>query len=210
MLSHAVVWDKTHATACSYDMIELSQLNADRLKNEYWERQLKNFDPHLFIRFDEIKSRWLVFEFYKENRYIKPLFWLEDNEGNPKEFGQWALNKLHVMALTHQEKERKGTNNWFNDLEAEADRQDKELDEKISEENRYMYKHDKMQWRKGIRELFNRPGKDVFAGYQYQPQIKDKGVTYAQLVSSTESTGIQGADSSSVQSNTGKSENPGE
>lgn len=157
-------------------MLNLSQLNAERLKNSYWETQLKKFDPSLYVRFDEIKSKWLVFEYYPENVYIKPLFWLEDADGNSKEFGQWVLNKLNVMRLNWEHKEKVGTNTWFDELEKEADRQYAEMEEKQAEENRYAIKSDKLQWRKGARELLNKPTSDVFAGYQFNPEQKKRGL----------------------------------
>lgn len=171
---------------CPLFMINLSQLNADRLKNDFHESQLKKFDPHLYLRFDDLRNRWMVFEYYPENVYIKPLFWLEDSKGEPKEFGQWVINKLNVQHLNWKHKEEVGSNKWCDELFAEADKQKKELEEKIAQENLYQYKHDKLQWRKGAAELLNRPN-DVFAGYQYQPKPKEENV---KLTTSTEQSAL--------------------
>lgn len=189
-------------------MLDFSRLNADRLRNSYYESELKKFDEHLFLRFDELKNKWMIFEYYPENVYIKPLFWLEDRNGNPIEYDHnFVMNKLNVMHMNWQHKESVGVNKWFDGLEAEADKQKQEMEEKIAEENLYMYRHDKLQWRKGARELLGRPAGDVFAGY---PKVtkQTKGLDYGNIKLKTdfEQSELSGTTSTCVQSDAGKSE----
>lgn len=191
-------------------MLDLSQLNVDRLRNTYWESQLKKIDPALMIRYDEIKQRWAIYEYYQENGFPKFLFWLEDRNGNAMEYNEnYVRNKLDVMHQTWLLKQKLGTNKWFDSLEKEADRQHEELEEKERQESLYGYKHDRLQWRKGARELLNRPANDVFAGFQYNPPYKQKRGLNVKQDADAESAEIRGTESEGIQSDAGESKGSG-
>lgn len=129
------------------------------------EAKLKAFDRDLFLDFCVKKKVWSVCEDRENYPYYRFLFWLEDRQGHPKEFGDWVINKLFV---SQQNMGNSGhdTKKWLEQQRNKIVEEAVKNMNKHSEENAYAISHDIILARKAIAEIQNESPSDVTAGYR--------------------------------------------
>ncbi len=136
------------------------------IADPYFEARLKSFDPNLELVFDQSKRRWTILEKALDNSGYNIILRLEDDQGEPKPFGEWVFNKLFVFRARQEEKARVGVVRWLNDFDYQAERQKAEILRKSSQETIDKGKDDWTLWKKACAEFTNSPVSDVTAGYQ--------------------------------------------
>lgn len=143
------------------------------IMNPMWEHQLQEFDANLKILLDKQNQRWLIAEFLPENKYPNVVMYLEDENGKPKEFGPWVINKLFVKASRWAAVTNK--NKYLDELAAKAQEYTDTEQEKLSEESQYQITHDINKWKRAANAMENLPTSDVTAGYpKYTPKTESK------------------------------------
>lgn len=149
------------------------------LHDAEFEKKLQWFDPNLKLLFDHIDKRWKILEREigqpkDERPRWNLIFTAQDEHGNPKQLGDWVINKLFVMRLEHEKKIKVGVDAWMNDLAYQAQKQREEIEEKASDNSRAQLREDVLQWRKAAKELDGLPTSDVTAGFRKVIPIKRK------------------------------------
>jgi len=145
-----------------------------------FERRLKMFDPTLKATFDQSIKRWRILAFNPERQNWTILITATvDGKPNsaPKPLGDWVFTTLLIYRHNYEVKMRNPAG-FLDSLNAEAARQQLEIEEKSSDEHKHKLLDDRNEWRRAARELRNFPTSDVTAGYrkiQHQP----KGKIYA-------------------------------
>lgn len=133
-----------------------------------FERRLKQFDPRLKLMFDQQAKRWVILEWAYDNSGWNIILKAEDREGKPMPLGDWVFNKLFVFRQQWLAKAEKGVDRWLEDMKEECEDIKAEQARKASENQQNKILDDINDWRRGARELDNRPKSDVTAGYPKQ------------------------------------------
>lgn len=133
-----------------------------------FERRLRDFDPRLKLMFDQKEKRWVILEWAYDNSGWNVILKAEDNNGNPRPLGEWVFNKLFVFRQQWLAKADMGVDRWMDSLKQQSEDYKAEKAKKLSETQQDKIKDDINDWRKGARELDNRPTSDVTAGYPKQ------------------------------------------
>lgn len=145
------------------------------LQDPHFERRLKAFDPNLKLVFNQVNKRWVILEWAMDNSGWNVLLTAEDDQKNPLPLGEWIFNKLYVWRHNYLEK-RKNPDQWWKNLEIEAEQQQLMMDAASSRSNQAILIDEVNEYRRAARELRNEPTSDVTAGYQ-KIQPKSKGST---------------------------------
>lgn len=132
------------------------------------EKVLKAFDENLELFFDKFDMRFVILEWSYTGDGFNRIMTLEDDNKNPKEFGDWVMNQLFVWRtrwLASEHKRRVGAN-FLESLIYEADLQKAKIENSIKDDNINMLKDDINDIRRAMKEEQNLPTSDVTAGYQ--------------------------------------------
>lgn len=144
------------------------------IADPYYVQQLKMFNSNLDLSFNHLKQRWEVIEFARDGSGVGEVFLLEDEEGNPKQFGNWVFAKLSQMQANTENIVRVGADNWLKNVKNEEDRIAESNEEKIGKNNVERMKEDRPQWRRFFMKALNLPYADATAGYPKLSQYKNK------------------------------------
>jgi hypothetical protein len=129
-----------------------------------FEKRLKLFDPNLRLAFHKKKQRWMILEKRFDGLW-NLLMTLEDDQGNAKAPGDWAINQLAVWRQNYEVRRGMGEDRWWQELEKYCDVVQEEREAVLSVENQLRVIDSINLWRKGFRGLQNLPQSDVVAGY---------------------------------------------
>ncbi len=144
------------------------------LTDHCFENALKAFDPNLKLMFDQVTKRWTVLVWREDNSGWQILMRCEDDFGNPMPLGEHIFEHLKWMRDQYEVKAN-NPDGFFDNLMNQADDYKRQKEKELSEEAQYRIRHDINSWRRALAEATKGNGADATAGFQYQPQKKDKG-----------------------------------